>query len=442
MSNVQSTSSARAAGSVAPAKQPFTRFLRKILRQTLPSLYNKVDRLILTALVDLLEGEHRPEIALLVPQLARRAGVSPASATRALARLEAGGILSRWKKKLTQAGRYIWVIALTQAYQVAPAQKDANLAPPCHVTEPCQGEVAVIQPRTLYLEDQHQESGEKTASSPVDYDDAPFGSRNDDELLEATISELEAQWLETAEPPAEETDCSGSPACSTADLETTPKQPDHLPVFCAASVAENTVEHEEALERLRSVGIDLWKARQLAQEHPPDLIARAIETLRYRAGTVRNPAAWVIREIERGGYAPPPTLVREEHQRAQQASKDLQREREEQRLAEEAQAQEKERNRRLQGFHALSNERQAELLEQARSRLRRISPKMADAPMDLERPGPLSALLFELLEGLDPGPKLSGPTPRVGGWEHRRGEMADFSRVPQDPRSSWATKAL
>lgn len=195
-------------------------------------------------------------------------------------------------------------------------------------------------------------------------------------------------------------------------------------------------ETQQALQILLSVGIDRWKARRLAKSHPLPMIVGAVESLKYRAGTVRNPAAWIIREIERGGYAPPPALAEQARRDQEQAAKAMRRLQEEECLAAAERAEQERAQRLLEHFAGWPEERQEALVHQVRERLRKVSPRLAQAPLDLETPGPIRSQLLELLEHAEPGPRLVGPTPRVGGWtEQRRG----FSLPLQDPRSDCAT---
>jgi len=55
---------------------------------------------------------------------------------------------------------------------------------------------------------------------------------------------------------------------------------------------------------LMDVGVNGFMARRLVQTHSQDLIQAALERLKV-IGTIKNPAAYVVSEISRGGYAAP-----------------------------------------------------------------------------------------------------------------------------------------
>jgi len=196
-----------------------------------------------------------------------------------------------------------------------------------------------------------------------------------------------------------------------------------------AAPAPEPPETDQAWRCLHALGIDLWKARQLAKAHSLSLITQTVANLKHRSGTVRHPAAWVIRELERGGYTPPRRLVEQRERQAQQAAQALQQRREEAERAELGSAHNQKAAQLLDGYSLLPAERQEALLQEVRRQLSRVSPRLAAAPLDLENPGPLRSQLLELLEGLALPSRLAGATSREGGWgQFRRASDASSDR--------------
>lgn len=393
------------------ANRPFTRAHNDLYDTIKPALYHKVDRSVLDALIRCIEGYHQSWVALRIPQLANLAAVSPWSATKALARLEAAGVICRRKKKLTQAGRFIWELSLAEPFRVSISPMG-----PSHGTSPCDGPMAMKENLEKKTEKKtHHHVVEQVAQVPpatLAYDDASSEIDSLDEPLGEAIpdeSRREARHQRHDQTP-------------------TPEIPTEKP--------RATPEQKQSLQILRSVGIDLWKARRLAKSHALPMIIEAVESLKFRGGTVRNPAAWIIRELERGGYAPPPALAEQARRHEEQAVKALRQLQEEERQASAARAEQERVQRLLEDFARWPAECQEMLLHQVRDRLRKVSPRLAQAPLELETPGPVRSQLLELLEQHDFGPRLAGPTPRAGGWaEQRRG----FSQPLEDPRQACAT---
>jgi len=399
------------------ANRPFTRAHNDLYDTIKPGLYHKVDRSVLDALIRCLEGYHQSWVALPIPQLANLAAVSPWSATKALARLEAAGVIHRRKQKLTQAGRFIWQISLAEPFRVASSSMG-----PSHGTTPCDGPMAMKEnlEKKAKKKDHHHAVEHATEEPVVDWpiDDASSKIATFDE---------------------------GPPAEPLSLISTEPLWPIALSsaIIDEESACEIPVEspdvsteRKQALQILLSVGIDLWKARRLAKSHPLPVISQAVESLKYRNGTVRNPAAWIIREIERGGYAPPPALAERARRDQEQAAKAMQQLQEEERQAAIARSELERTQRLLEHFAGWPPERKEALVHQVRERLRKVSPRLAQAPLELDTPGPIRSQLLELLEQAELSPRLAGPTPRSGGWtEQRRG----FSPPLQEPRSTCAT---
>lgn len=333
------------------ATRPFTRVLNIFCDEIKPAMKrHKVDRSVLDAIVRQLEGFHRSSVALTIEELASRAGVSNSSVSGALRRLEAANLIIRRRKLLTTRSRFIWELSLRQDYRVtepAPAPQPLRRERPSNAAKLAANDDATPPP-----------------------DSAPIP-----ELVPPPPAPhpVESEALGEARP------------CNRQKVRPAKNSEKKLP--------ELTPEQQRLIESLRTAQIDYWMARKLVRAHPPAVIEQALANLRHRVGTVRNPAAWLVREIERGGYGAPPTA--QEEQREAERTNRL----EAQRRAEEL---EREKNdtavtQLLSRFAALPTERQAELEREVRSALRRVSPRLADAPWDLENPGPVRSQLLALL---------------------------------------------
>lgn len=373
-----------------PALRPFTRAHNDLYDRVKPELNHKVDRCVLDALVRQLEGFHRVQVALTILQLAGLAAVSPWSVTKALGRLEEAGIIRREKRKLTQSGRFIWQISLADAYRVVPP-KPADKARP-------------RGPRTDTLAGASPPEPAVAKAAPPP---APAAAAPEPEPVPDTLADVA-----DATPP--------EPAGAKAALPPATPTPELEPVPALLS-PEPGEDADPSFLLLRSLGIDSWKAGQLAATHTPELIRQTLAAVKYRGGTVRNPAAWVIRELERGGYEPPAALLEQAQRREEQAARaERQRQREEQEAQAEL-ARQQSTAQLLESYARLSPERQEELLQEVRQQLRTISPRLAGSPLDLSQPGPVRSQLLELL-AQRPELRTAGPTPRSGGWQEFRAE--------------------
>ena len=405
---VHTSSSPRPSTSSAQlANRPFTRTLNVLYDRVKPTLYHKVDRSVLDVVVRRGEGFRRTWVAFTIPELALAAAISLSSASAGLKRLTEAGIITRRKRKLTRAGRYIWEVALTEGYRV-----DAGVGPAADMS-PSPSEPAREVPEiTPALESEPQCSAaalapdEKSADQPAS--------------LPCELVELPTLPVEIASPAPPLAAPAQPPAC--ADV---PKRPEKKITL--------TPEQTQSQMLLSEVGIDFWKACKLARSQPPELIHLVVHRLKHRVGTVRNPAAWIVRELERGGYAPPAAELAQAQRLAEQEAQ-AQRLRETQELqAQAAQAEETATQRLLEHFRELPLERQRELEERTRQALRRISPRLAQAALELDTPGPMRSQLLELLQassrgeldgGAAQGARVQGPTPRRGGFERGRGTAA------------------
>lgn len=360
--------------------RPFTRACNVLYDEVKPRLPHKVDRCVLDALIRLLEGFHQSWIALPILELAEKAGVSPWSTSHALARLEQAGIITRRAKLLPRRGRYIWEIALTPRYRVleklgvAPAELPAPRPPAPTGTR--------TLPRWPPLASEPVSARAPAPPTPEPPSQPSLFSLRD--LVPAPSSPPPKR---SAVPPAV------LDLCPPADPVATP---DSAPAAARQKkkAPELTPAQKATVTSLRDVGIDYWMARKLARKHSPEMIQKALVNLRGRHGTVRNPAAWLVREIERGGYSAPPGIEQAQRQAERAAREAQQRDQEEQ-----GQRQAEERIQAiLAGYRELPQERRLELEQQARAQLARLSKRLADGPLDLGEPGPVRSQLLELLE--------------------------------------------
>ena len=438
----QPISSPPSSGSALPARtRPFTRVSNSLFDTVKPKLKHKVDRSVLDALVRALEGFHRPWVAMMIDELSQKAAVSNWSITHALKRLEAEEIIVRRKKKMLSSGRYIWDIALTEPYRVDVGIEPLGVTPSA-AAKPAVG--LQKAPPQLELDLTSESSTPLRPPAPREVEPAlPLPASPEPERVAVDPPQLELDL--TSESPA--------PLRPPASREVEPALPLLAPpeperVTCEAPESrpgklELTLEQKQAQMRLSQVGVSFGQACKLALTQPPELIHRVVEHLKHRVGTVRNPAAWIVRELERGGYDLPPTVLEQERRRAEQETKArLQREAQEHQ-AEQARVQEAAVQVLLERFRKLPTERQRELEEQTRQALRRISPRLAKAPLDLEIAGPMRSQLLELLEKEEPvgsplgeldlsarlGSRSVGPTPRRGGFERNRGTLAASESV-------------
>ncbi len=353
------------------ATRPFTRVLNVFCDHIKPAMKkNKVDRSVLDAIVRLLEGFHRSSIVITIAELATRAGVSNSSVSAALTRLEAAGLITRRRKLLKERSRFIWELALIGDYRVVQTAETPRVASP----RPGSRAAAPIP------------LAPELPTVPSASVDAP--------VVPAPAAVTPTPRREEAPPKPEE------PAPDRPD----PDQPAprhrqkvhraELPEKPRRKPVELTPEQRQLVDRLRSARIDYHMACKLVRAHSACVIDQVLANLRHRAGTIRNPAAWLVREIERGGYSPP-SAAADQVLQAERAA----------RLEEQRQAETRDRERAeeanqavLRRFAALPSDRQAKLQHDVRTALRRVSPRLAEAPWDLETPGPIRSKLLELLE--------------------------------------------
>ena len=357
------------------ATRPFTRVLNLFCDQIKPAMRkHKVDRSVLDAIVRQLEGFHRSSVTLTIHELATKAGVSNSSVSGALARLEAQGLIIRRRKLLRERSRFIWELSLTREYRVVEASESPR----------------ALEPRLGRQAPPAAAPPEPSTSSIQPINSPP-------EPLAAAPAPASIPSPPDRTPPA-------SPSSDTPPPSGRHRQKVHKPEVAdkpRRKPPELTTEQRQLVERLRSASIDYWMACKLARAHSASVIDQVLANLRHRAGTIRNPAAWLVREIERGGYDSP--VAQEEQKKAERVARELeqkQRDARERELVEQATA------RLLETFRRLPLDHQSLLEQRARDELRRVSPRLAEAPWDLEQPGPIRSKLLELLEVL---PRADNP---------------------------------
>ncbi len=170
-------------------------------------------------------------------------------------------------------------------------------------------------------------------------------------------------------------------------------EPEVIKSFAGGRPAEITPEQGKLARQLYQTGIHWRIAVRLARENDQQLIQNALTRLKDRPN-VKHPAGWLVEEIRAGGYnspAPSPdTLIKQAHQTL--ADKRQQ----ERQLAEIERDQANQKQLQLWAhFEKLPLDQRQSLIDQARQRLSRLSPKMGQAPLDSV---PLRAMILELAQ--------------------------------------------
>ena len=192
-----------------------------------------------------------------------------------------------------------------------------------------------------------------------------------DSELEVQIASLEAEWKP----------------------EQNPLEPEVVKSSAAGRPAEITSEQGKLARQLHQTGIHWRIAVRLVRENDQQLIQNALARLKDRPN-VKHPAGWLVEEIRAGGYNPPApspdTLIKQAHQ----TLADKRQQERQQAELERDQANQKQ----LQlwdHFEKLPLDQRQSLIQQARQRLARLSPKMAQAPLESV---PLRAMILELAQ--------------------------------------------
>jgi hypothetical protein len=192
-----------------------------------------------------------------------------------------------------------------------------------------------------------------------------------DSELESQIASLEAEWKP----------------------EQNSVEPEVVKSSAAGRPTEITSEQGKLARQLHQTGIHWRIAVRLVRENDQQLIQNALARLKDRPN-VKHPAGWLVEEIRAGGYNPPApspdTLIKQAHQTL--ADKRQQ----ERQLAEIERDQANQKQLQLWAhFEKLPLDQRQSLIDQARRRLARLSPKMAQAPLDSV---PLRAMILELAQ--------------------------------------------
>ena len=173
---------------------------------------------------------------------------------------------------------------------------------------------------------------------------------------------------------------------------------------------------------------------KLVATHPTDVIEKALAGMAGRKDVI-NPAGWLVREIQAGGYAPP-DFMRQAHTRDLVSAI-----RQAERAAELAQRDQAEQAARslFTNIDQPPADAKADLVEQARARVARFS---AAAAADENSP-PMRAAMADLLERrqstepiLDQAqPTTAGFLAHRGGWSLRRRVRTTADSLTQTDRS-------
>ena len=226
--------------------------------------------------------------------------------------------------------------------------------------------------------------------------DRNFAPSNDDEISQSFSNASSQQAVEP--------DSELESQIASLEENWTPKQSsvDLQPSKSSAARPAITSEQGKLARQLHQTGIHWRIAVRLVRENDQQLIQNALARLKDRPN-VKHPAGWLVEEIRAGGYNPPApnpdTLIKQAHQTL--ADKRQQ----ERQLAEIERDQANQKQLQLWAhFEKLPLDQRQSLIDQARRRLAKLSPKMAQAPLDSV---PLRAMILELAQS----PTLSTSLP-------------------------------
>ena len=175
---------------------------------------------------------------------------------------------------------------------------------------------------------------------------------------------------------------------------TTPPSSEEIqPQKSSAAPVEPNSEQCALARQLHQAGVNWRFALRLTREHDGELIRRSLANLKDRAN-IKHPAGWLVEEIRSGGYSPaapsPDLLIKQAHQ-ALAEKRQLERS--------QAEIDRDQSNQKHQAFwvryEQMPPEQRQTLINQARQRLAKLSPKMAQAPLDSI---PLRAMILEVAQ--------------------------------------------
>ncbi len=328
-------------------------------------------------------GYLRPLTTLKQAFILSETGMSRSSLYEAKWALQKAGIIVVTKNQNDEC-----VYSLTQQFQPLRGHSDPALRTPSNQALPSGGSAVADPPspprRTPYKEikkiiQTNQQQSARSADR--------FFAPNDDEIS-LSLSNAQSQ-------PAIEPDSELESQIASLEENWTPEQGsvELQPSKSSAARPGITSEQAEIARQLHKTGIHWRIAARLARENDHQLIKNALTRLKDRPN-IKHPAGWLVEEIRAGGYNPPApspdilikqahqTLADKRHQERQQAE------------LERDQANQKQLQLWTQFENSPAEQRQ-HLIDQARQRLSRLSPKMAQAPLDSV---PLRAMILELAQ--------------------------------------------
>ena len=283
------------------------------------------------------------------------------------------------------------VYSLTPQFQPLRGHSDPEFRTPSNQAL-AEGGSAVTDPpspprRTPYKEiKKTDQTNQQQSARSADRILAP----NDDDEISLAFSN--AQDRQTIEPHSE---LESQIASLEADwkAEPTSVEPEVIKGSAAGRSAAITSEQGKLARQLHQTGIHWRIAVRLVRENDQQLIQNALARLKDRPN-VKHPAGWLVEEIRAGGYNPPApspdTLIKQAHQTL--ADKRQQ----ERQLAEIERDQANQKQLQLWAhFEKLPLDQRQSLIDQARRRLARLSPKMAQASLDSV---PIRAMILELAQ--------------------------------------------
>ena len=149
-----------------------------------------------------------------------------------------------------------------------------------------EGTVQLSGPSTVQSTGPMKESKDNLKMYHDHHHDEPINS-NDDEFLLNSFSNWKCSRFSEPSPGVEEV--------SSVEVETEPLCVSRSPQLNPTS---------SLTRRLLEVGVNAFMARRMVQTHSEALIFAALERLKL-AESIKNPAAYLVSELSRGGYAPP-----------------------------------------------------------------------------------------------------------------------------------------
>lgn len=215
---------------------------------------------------------------------------------------------------------------------------------------------------------------------------------NDDDFLQKQTSGCLPATAQKCESPTDELEKHVAALEKNWQLQQAPLER-KVQTSSAAPSTEPTSEQFAIARQLHDRGVHWRIALRLTRNHDSSLIQKALAGLKERPN-IKHPAGWLVEEIRAGGYGPaapsPETLIKQSHQLLAEKRHQERHQAE----MERDQSNQKHQNFWIY-FEQLPPDRQQHLVELARQRLARLSPKMAQAPIDSI---PLRAMILEVAQ--------------------------------------------